>query len=242
MTLRTPLFTISLTALALGVLLLTGCAEEPIPAPVPTPPGGGAGTLPAGHPPVGNLPAGHPPAGGAMGAGMGVGMGGGMGAGAGAAAPAAPFSWDVPEGWTQLRGANSMRLAQFPIPGTEGTKTPVECVVFGGIVGGTDANIARWIGQFKQADGSNSKDAAKVTKSEVSGLQVTRLHVTGTFGAQMVPGKGEALNAAKWGMLGAVIEGDAGTIFLKLVGPADVLDGAAASFDALLNSMRPAGN
>jgi len=65
-----------------------------------------------------------------------------------------------------------MRAAQY-------TVGDAECVVyfFGPGQGGTvEANIARWSGQFAAPDGKPA--AAKVTKSNVHGLPVTRMDIS----------------------------------------------------------------
>ena len=73
------------------------------------------------------------------------------------------------------------------------------------------ANVDRWMKQFQDA-----KDQ-KVENKEVGGVKVTYVGATGTFmsgppfGAK-VPKKGYAL-------LGAIVEGKEGAIFIKMTGP-----------------------
>jgi hypothetical protein len=190
----------------------------------------GAGELPPGHPPVGGLPEGHPPTG--AGGATGGGMPGGMGAPA--ASGPVPLTWTVPEGWTATKPSSSMRLAQFKVAQAGGT--PVECKVFGGILGGVDANVDRWVGQFKKADGSPITDEAKLAESKSNGLVITTLDVSGVFGGGMgatATGGG----AETWRMLASVVEGVATPVQVQMVGPADVVAENAERFHAFVSSL-----
>ena len=111
--------------------------------------------------------------------------------------------------------------------------------MFVGIGGGTDANVDRWIGQFRQPDGSPTRDAADITTTTRDGLTITRVSVRGIFGAQMMPGQGEAMNAGGWRLLGAAVEHGGREIYVKLVGPEELLDANEERFDAFLGSLRP---
>jgi gluconolactonase len=57
----------------------------------------------------------------------------------------------VPTTWKQQTPANKLRLAQFLIPAVKGDKDKTELVVssFGGFGGGVDANLSRWVTQFR---------------------------------------------------------------------------------------------
>ena len=71
--------------------------------------------------------------------------------------------WKVPRGWIEEPASSSMRRAQYRIPGGAG---PGECVVFyfgPGQGGDAEANVARWAGQFRGADGQSARAAKKST-------------------------------------------------------------------------------
>lgn len=242
---HTPI-TLRVLAAASLALLASACGQDgPRGDPLrggaaPTVPAG-AGELPAGHPPIPSghppaptglppVPAGHPPMDGPT-----------IPAGPVAGAPPAGWAaltWTAPPGWTQSPPANAMRVAQLDLPGAAPGAPPVQCVVFGGIGGGKEKNIDRWIGQFVQPGGGSSKDLAKVTESEKDGVRTTRVSLRGNFTVSMVPGKSEATNAEGWMLLGAIVETSAGEFQVKLVGPAATLEKEEANFDAFLSSIK----
>lgn len=103
--------------------------------------------------------------------------------------------------------------------------------------GDVQRNIDRWVGQFRQPDGSSSAAAAQSDTREVNGVRVTTVAVGGTFAGGMGPGAGPRDN---WRLLGAIAEGNDGLVFFKLTGPAEAIESAQEAFDALINSIEPA--
>src|SRR5215210_6633172 len=92
-----------------------------------------------------------------------------------AAAQKAELKFRVPAGWIEEERTSSMRVAQYKLPKAEGDAEDASLVLyyFGQDQGGTTAaNIERWIGQMKQADGSAVKDAKQIT-FETGGVKVT---------------------------------------------------------------------
>jgi hypothetical protein len=102
------------------------------------------------------------------------------------------------------------------LPG-EGGKAVLGVFYFGRGRGGTvQANIDRWIGQFTQPDGSDSRDHSRQWNDEVAGLSVTMVEVSGTFAAGPMGGGGPLEN---YRMLGSIVESAQGPFFFKLTGP-----------------------
>jgi hypothetical protein len=133
-----------------------------------------------------------------------------------------------------------MRLAQWILPG-EGEAEPAELVIFffgpgGG--GGVDANLERWMSQFAQPDGSPTRDRADVHKLDVHGLALTVLDVQGTYVAAVRPGASERRDEPDYRLIAAVVEGEGGPWFIRLLGPAASVEQHRASFDAFLKSLR----
>lgn len=199
-------------------------------------------SLPPDHPPIGangaaeqapgeigegdELPPNHPPIG-----------GGGLGtpnsglAPAGEDAPPA-ITWKVPAKWKTVPNASAMRLATYHVPPAAGAADEAELtVVRAG--GSTQANLERWVGQFSDAE------PARRSERSVNGRKVSMLEVTGTFQAGGMAGA--AVSHRGWTLAGAVVETEGGAYFFKLTGPSASVKAARADFDAVVNSIAPAG-
>ena len=149
-----------------------------------------------------------------------------------------PIQASVPAEWQEEAPASPMRKAQYALPKAEGDTYEGELTVFYfglGQGGSVEANIDRWIGQISQTDGASSKDKAKTSKKEVSGLPVTLVDVSGTYSAGMMsPGPPRP----GYRLLGAVVESSEGPWFFKLVGPEKTMSKWANSFDQFINSFK----
>ena len=119
----------------------------------------------------------------------------------------AGYAFGAPQGWKASPPSSSMRKAQFSAGDAE-----VVFFYFGpGGGGGVKANVDRWMGQFQ---GAKNK---KVETKEVGGVKVTYAKATGTF----MSGRPFGPKTPKEGyaLLGAIIEGKEGAIFVKMTGP-----------------------
>lgn len=154
---------------------------------------------------------------------------------------AGPLLWQAPESWRAVKPSSSMRLAEYHVAAAkEGNSPAVMSIFFFGAQGGggVDANIDRWIGQFKQADGSSSKDAARRSKQEVNGMTVHLVDVAGSYdaGAAMM---GSAPAAGEQRMLGAIVEAPTGLFFFKLLGDPETIAAQEEAFSSFVQSMKP---
>jgi hypothetical protein len=146
----------------------------------------------------------------------------------------------VPDTWTSQSVTSSMRKAQFELPAAKGDDKAPELVVyqFGNRgAGSVEANIDRWVGQFQQADGSASKDKAKTATTEVAGMKVTTVDVSGHYVAAMQPGAAEKHDSPGYRMLAAIVEADDGAYYFKLVGPEASVAAEAKAFTAAIESI-----
>lgn len=153
----------------------------------------------------------------------------------------AAMAWVAPEGWVEEVPSNAMRKAQFvlPSPFNDGTEATVVLFNFGGGGGAVQANLDRWYSQFKQPDGGNTKDRAKVVNADYNGFKHTLVDVTGIFLYQetlMGPVTEERPNHR---LLADVIETASGPWFIKLTGPEAVVDYYHASFYDFASSFGP---
>ena len=133
---------------------------------------------------------------------------------------------------------SSMRAAEFGVEGDAQSELAV--FYFGADQGGgVEANMSRWISQFKQADGSE----AKATRGERSthGISVSTVEATGTYnGGMAAPGAPPPAAISEAMLLGAIAKGPQGSVFFKLVGPRASLEAARPAFDQLIASLEPA--
>lgn len=142
--------------------------------------------------------------------------------------------WTVPANW-KAESQRPMRLATYTVA-SQG-----ECGVyyFGpGQGGSVEANVSRWVGQFLQADGKPSQAAAKIEKHAIHGLQVTTVDVAGAYTGMGGPTAQPGPAVPGYRMLGAIVEGPQGSIFIKFVGPAKTVAANRIAFDKMLDSFR----
>src|SRR5215213_6030428 len=108
-----------------------------------------------------------------------------------AVAQKSELKFRVPAGWVEEERTSSMRVAQYRLPKAVGDTEDASLVLyyFGqGQGGSTAANVERWVGQLKQADGSAA--GAKQESFDANGLKVTTVDVSGTYVAETAPGSG----------------------------------------------------
>jgi hypothetical protein len=144
----------------------------------------------------------------------------------------AGLRWTAPAGWKN-EGSRPMRAATYGIAPVAGDKDNAECVVYffgAGQGGGVEANIDRWKGQFRQpAD-------AKVRKRTVHALPITTVDISGEYSGMGGPMTVEKTSKSGYRLLGAIVEGPGGNVFLKLTGPAKTIAANEQQFEQLLAS------
>jgi len=141
----------------------------------------------------------------------------------------AGLRWTPPPGW-KGEGAGPMRAATY-------TVDDAECVVYffgAGQGGGIEANVERWKGQFRQPGGKPVE--VKPGKRTIHGLAVTTLDISGDYSGMGGPMAGEKSMKSGYRMLGAIVEGPGGNVFLKFTGPAKTIAANQKKFEQLLES------
>lgn len=180
-------------------------------------------------PPVSGLPPEHPPL-------------DALRTAAPAPAPGNTLTYTVPDTWKPVPVRSSMRTGQFRLPAVSEDAEDATLIVFylgpgGG--GSTEANIARWRGQFSLSDGEPIPDEQIVRETfQANGLEITLLDVAGRFqpgalhfGGSLPPPKDN------YRLLAAVVEGPGGPWFIKATGPSDAMAEHREAFVAFLQSM-----
>jgi hypothetical protein len=124
------------------------------------------------------------------------------------------LSFQRPPEWAWVPVTSSMRKAQLKVPGSEGQQ-PAEITFFHfgqGSGGDVKGNAQRWLAQFRSPEG-----VAKTEAQEISGTKVTIVSTEGTFSSGM-PG-GPTTPMENYALLGAIVEGAQGNVFVKMTGP-----------------------
>jgi len=145
---------------------------------------------------------------------------------------AAGLHWTAPANW-KSEGARPMRAATYNIPPVPGDRDNAECAVYffgAGQGGSVEANIDRWKGQFRQPAN------AQVGKRTIQGMPVTTIDISGEYSGMGGPMTGEKTVKPGYRLLGAIVDGPGGNVFLKFTGPAKTIAANQQKFEQLLAS------
>ncbi|MGB9233905.1 MAG: hypothetical protein WCC04_05790 [Terriglobales bacterium] len=148
----------------------------------------------------------------------------------------AGLKWTKPAGW-KMGEARPMRAATYTIAPAAGDTASAECVVYffgAGQGGSVQANLDRWKGQMV-APGGNPSDA-KIAKRTIHGLAVTTIDASGDYTGMGGPMASSKSVQSNYRLLGAIVEGPGGNVFIKFTGPAKTIAASQAAFEQLLNS------
>ena len=148
--------------------------------------------------------------------------------------------WTAPPEWVEEKPASSMRKAQYRLPRAAGDAEDAELAVFffEGSGGSVQANIERWIGQFRKADGTPAGDIARTTHKQSRGIPVTIVDVSGTYLAGGMAMPGSKPEKPDFRMLAAVAEASSGPWFFKLAGPAKTVARWEPAFQLFLDTLQ----
>lgn len=145
----------------------------------------------------------------------------------------------APEKWTRKEPKVRIIEHEFAVEGKKG-QDPGRVTIMG--AGGTvQQNIDRWIGQFTQPDGKNSKEKAKTEKKKIAGLEVHIVDIAGTY-KDMPAGpfaRGKTIERENYRMLAAIIPGGPaiGNYFVKFYGPAELVKENEKAFYKMIESL-----
>ncbi len=149
------------------------------------------------------------------------------------------LSFTAPSEWISETPSSRMRRAQYRLPRVSGDSEDAEMVIFffreqGGSV---QANLDRWIGQFRKADGSPASEAAKISHKESHGIPLTLVDVSGTYRGSAGPMMAPAEPKPNFRMLAAIAETPSGPWFFKLTGPEETVTQWEESFHVFLDTL-----
>ncbi len=145
------------------------------------------------------------------------------------------FEFAKPPNWQPMRPPNPMRKAQFRIRNRAGAADGVAMFFhFGPGRGGSAAdNINRWFSHFTEPRAALQ---ARVEHITVDGGPRHLFFARGTFRAAGQGGKPVAL--ADYGLLAAMLESPEGDVFVRLVAPGRLAEGARDQFRRMITSAR----
>jgi hypothetical protein len=133
------------------------------------------------------------------------------------------LSFSRPEGWTPVE-VTGMRKAQFKVAGEAGAAEVVFFHFGSGQGGDVDSNVKRWFGQF-----TADQQAEKVEKIAVNGVQITIASTAGTYNPPPFA-QGGGGPKADYALLGAIIPGKDGDVFVRMTGPKTTVEANRKQF------------
>lgn len=142
------------------------------------------------------------------------------------------------EDWQSKQPSSMMRIFQVQIPPVEGEPAEGEIAFFAPIGGSIQDNIDRWIGQFSQPDGSDSKSRSSVEDLQGDQYPFKLVSLPGTMLASSMPGMPPMPEKTGWMMLGAIFETPSGPWYIKGTGPEKTMAAAKEKFLTLCKSVR----
>ena len=156
------------------------------------------------------------------------------------AQPTGELSFTAPPEWISEEPSSRMRRAQYRLPRVSSDPEDAQMVAFffQGQGGAVQANIDRWIGQLRKADGGPASDVATVSRRESHGIALTLVDVSGTYQGSAGPMMAPAEPKPNFRMLAAIAETPSGPWFFKLTGPEKTVTRWEKSFHAFLDTLR----
>jgi hypothetical protein len=147
------------------------------------------------------------------------------------------LSFKAPDSWQSIPTNSPMRKAQLKVEPGKGDDYPALLVVyaFPGGAGTVDANLKRWQGQFRDANGELPKIESRTVK--VKNIEVTRAETAGHYKPSPIPGMPAEPERENARMLVAIVPTDRVAYFLKMVGPDKTMTSLKPTFDALIDSL-----
>jgi hypothetical protein len=148
----------------------------------------------------------------------------------------------APDGWVRKTPKVRFIDHEFAVSAEKGDTEDGRVTVMG--AGGTvDANVERWIGQFSQVDGSETKNqiAEANRKKTISGLEVRFVDLAGTYKEMSRPFDPNAASVERkdYRMLAAIIASPKlGNYFIKFYGPRQTITAHADEFRKMFDGLK----
>lgn len=147
------------------------------------------------------------------------------------------LTFSRPEGWLYEHPTSAMRRAELGVRDADGTAGLVVYFFGNQGAGSAQANVDRWVGQFKNADGTPISTSKPVTR-KIAGLDVTQVEVAGTYMGGMGAGAPDAQGQPGQRMIAAIVDTPKGPFYFKFLGADKVVVENRKALEGLLASMK----
>lgn len=148
------------------------------------------------------------------------------------------LSLPVPGQWPVVKPRNRIIKHEFSVPAAKGDTVPGRMTIMSA-GGSIEANIARWVGQFRTAEDKalGEKDKS-IQKIKIGQLEVHLVDLKGVFQDQPRGPFGPKVASPDYRMLAAIIPAQkGGTWFVKLYGPQQTIQKASKQFQAMIKNI-----
>jgi hypothetical protein len=148
------------------------------------------------------------------------------------------LTFEAPEGWRYQHPGMSMRRAEFGVEGDSGTAGLVVYFFGNQGAGSLEANIERWLGQFKNPDGS-AITSTRLLERKIAGLDTTQVETVGTYLGGMGSGSPDSA-AGRPGqrMIATIVKTPSGPFYFKFLGENQTVVENRKALEGLFESMK----
>ena len=144
----------------------------------------------------------------------------------------------APATWKKIKPKFDFYHAEFQIPKAEGDDKNGR-ITFSQVGGSIEANLDRWIGQFRNVSDENLKRESKT----VEGKKMQILHLKGTFVDGGNRPFGPKTEREDYVLIGAAIHMDEGAnVYIKAYGPSKTMMANKKHIEKLMADMKVAEN
>ena len=140
----------------------------------------------------------------------------------------------LPESWKQENPSNSMRLAQFLLPGKDKN---TRLVVFAGIGGTLKDNLDRWYKQFETENVEGKPNKPIEWTEKINNFDITFTYLEGTFLKSNMTMTGPVERMNNYALLAAIVNASSERYYFKITGSLEVLSKQKENFNMFIRSI-----
>jgi hypothetical protein len=145
----------------------------------------------------------------------------------------------APAEWKSIEPANRIIEHELAVPAKDGEAEGAARLTIMAAGGSVEANIARWVGQFKGTEGGADRSAAKTEKLDIGGMPATLVDLSGTYVDSPRGPFGPKVERPDYRLVGAIVETKGeGVYFFKLIGPEKTVEEGAEKVREVVGTLR----